>query len=246
MKNIDTLKQDDSFVGFVKIALIMLGIYTLEFALINVDYLILELITIAGYIFTSRYIDKKKKYDIKVAVLHIVLNTSVFLVALNTGNTNMRRCSLLGYAILLIYLILIINTRKSIKALIIFGCVIAISGIANSIYKSTYYGSYKNSNYIQYTPLEIVTMAYNSNYFVKDSENVWVEFLEQFGSMDYFEDDIVDSTGKTMAKLRYKWMTSDVYRYKIKFQIKSIEDTEWADYGEFYTNYNIMEALDTE
>lgn len=238
-----TLKQNNNFIRYILVALIMLGIYLVEFLVKGIDYLILELLVIVGYIFIYRLRDKNKRYDIKLALMLLAMHVMAFMIATASGQVNMRRCCLLGFPLLIAYLVVIVNVKRSYKLLIVIGCLVALSGIANHVTKSTYYGSYKNESYIKYTPLEIVTMGYNKNYFVKNSSGAWTIFLEQFGSMDYFETDIVDSSGVTKAKLRYKWMTSDVYRYKIKFQIKDIGQDKWTDYGEFYTNYNVMNYI---
>lgn len=228
---------------YIKVALIMLGIYLVEFLVKDIDYLILELLTMAGYIFIYKLRDKNKKYDIKIALILLVLHIAAFMIATASGQVNMRRCCLIGFPLLIAYLILIVNVRRSFKILIALICLITLSGVATHITKSTYYGSYKNESYTKYTPLDIVAMGYNKDCFIKNANGAWTTFLEQFGSMDYFESDIIDSTGMTKAKLRYKWLTSDVYRYKIKFQIKELGKDDWTDYGEFYTNYNVMNYI---
>lgn len=228
---------------YIKVALIMLGIYLVEFLVKDIDYLILELLTMTGYIFIYKLRDKNKKYDIKIALILLVLHIAAFMIATASGQVNMRRCCLLGFPLLIAYLVLIVNVRRSFKILIALICLITLSGVATHITKSTYYGSYKNESYTKYTPLDIVAMGYNKDSFIKNANGAWTTFLEQFGSMDYFESDIVDSTGMAKAKLRYKWLTSDVYRYKIKFQIKELGKDDWTDYGEFYTNYNVMNYI---
>lgn len=228
---------------YIKVALIMLGIYLVEFLVKDIDYLILELLTMTGYIFIYKLRDKNKKYDIKIALILLVLHIAAFMIATASGQVNMRRCCLLGFPLLIAYLVLIVNVRRSFKILIALICLLTLFGVATHIIKSTYYGSYKNESYTKYTPLDIVVMGYNKDCFIKNANGAWTTFLEQFGSMDYFESDIVDSTGMAKAKLRYKWLTSDVYRYKIKFQIKELGKDDWTDYGEFYTNYNVMNYI---
>ena len=228
---------------YIKVALIMLGIYLVEFLVKDIDYLILELLTMTGYIFIYKLRDKNKKYDIKIALILLVLHIAAFMIATASGQVNMRRCCLLGFPLLIAYLVLIVNVRRSFKILIALICLLTLFGVANHITKSTYYGSYKNESYTKYTPLDIVAMGYNKDCFIKNANGAWTTFLEQFGSMDYFESDIVDSTGMAKAKLRYKWLTSDIYRYKIKFQIKELGKDDWTDYGEFYTNYSVMNYI---